>query len=160
MKELGEYLKETRKENCVGLEEASEDLKISKMVLENIENGNSRAFKDMLELKDIVKSYAKYLGLDPDKVVDEFNDFLFEHTSKISLSDILEADKKQTEKKVSSPYTKIKEKKKYLNAKNIKIAIIVLLSIIIILFGFRLITEPKTKIVGRELMSFCVEKGF
>lgn len=111
MKELGEYLSEIRQNNGVGIEEAAEDLNISANIIKNIEIGNTRAFRDMLELRETVKSYAKYLGLDPDKIVDEFNDFLFEHTSKISLQDILDAEKESDEsnkKEVFSPYTRSK----------------------------------------------------
>ena len=125
MKELGEYLKEHRESNSVGLEEASEDLNISKEELENIEEGNIRAFKDVLGLKVKIKNYAKYLGLDPEEILDEFNDFMFEHTSKISLADILEASKKKDEeqqKQIRSPYTKIRKKK--INVKGISIFII------------------------------------
>ena len=125
MKELGEYLKEHREANSVGLEEASEDLNISKEELENIEEGNIRAFKDVLGLKVKIKSYAKYLGLDPEEVLDEFNDFMFEHTSKISLADILEASKKKDEeqqKQIRSPYTKIRKKK--INVKGISILLL------------------------------------
>lgn len=108
MKELGEYLKVTRLDNGVSLEEAAEDLDLSMSQLENIEKGNVRAFKDVYGLKQYVRQYAKYLGLDPESVIDEFNEFLFEHTSKISLDDILEAKKKSEEKeqKIKSPYTK------------------------------------------------------
>ena len=109
MKELGEYLKRTRINNGVSLTEACEDLDFSTTQLENIESGNVRAFKDVYELRDSVKSYAKYLGLDSDKVVDEFNGFLFQHTSRISLDDIRAAQKKKEElleeKRVKSPYT-------------------------------------------------------
>lgn len=113
MKELGEYLKRTRISNGVSIAEAAEDLELSTSHLENIESGNVRAFKDVYSLKEHIKLYAKYLGLDPEKVVDEFNGFLFEHTSKISLSDIKAAQKKQDEKnkKTRSPYT-IEYKKK------------------------------------------------
>ena len=116
MKELGEYLKRTRISNGVSVTEACEDLELSTSHLENIESGNIRAFKDVYELRDNVKAYAKYLGLDAEKVVDEFNGFLFQHTSKISLNDIVEAQKKKDEKnsqrKVISAYTKeYKEKK-------------------------------------------------
>ena len=113
MKELGEYLKHTRVSNGVSLAEAAEDLELSTSQLENIESGNVRAFKDVYNLKQYVKQYAKYLGLDPEKVVDEFNGFLFEHTSKISLDDILAAQKKleEKEKKAISPYTKPVKKK-------------------------------------------------
>lgn len=114
MKELGEYLKRTRIGNGVNITEACEDLELSTSQLENIESGNVRAFKDVYELKDYIKLYAKYLGLDSDKVVDEFNGFLFQHTSRISLDDIVAAQKKKDaeEKKIRSPYTmEVKEKK-------------------------------------------------
>lgn len=113
MKELGEYLKETRENNGVSIDEAAQDLNIDGFLLESIEEGNTRAFKDVLSMKDRIKEYAKYLGLKPDEVIDEFNDYLFEKTSKISLQDILDAEKgkeKET-KKVASPYTIVKAKK-------------------------------------------------
>lgn len=110
MKELGEYLKKTRVGNGVSITEACEDLELSTSQLENIESGNVKAFKDIYELRDYIKLYAKYLGLNPDKVLDEFNNFLFQHTSKISLDDILAAQKKkeseEQSRKVKSPYTK------------------------------------------------------
>lgn len=114
MKELGEYLKHTRISNGVSMEEAAEDLELSTSQLENIESGNVRAFKDVYGLKQSVCSYAKYLGLDSEKVVDEFNNFLFDHTSKISLEDIKDAQKKiegKDEKKIKSPYTIVHKKK-------------------------------------------------
>lgn len=114
MKDLGKYLKNTRISNGVSIEEAAEDLELSTSQIENIENGNTRAFNDIYNLRLLVKNYAKYLGLDYEKVIDEFNDFLFEHTSKISLDDILEAQKNNKDeksKKVSSPYTNIPNKK-------------------------------------------------
>lgn len=109
VKELGEKLSELRKNNGVTLEEASHDLSISSLELESLENGNFKAFKDVYELKNIIKTYSKYLGEDEEKILDEFNDFLFEKTSKISLDD-LKVNKKEEEKeeRVSSPYTKIK----------------------------------------------------
>ena len=118
MKELGEYLKQTRVSNGVSITEACEDLDFSTSQLENIESGNVKAFKDIYELKDDIKAYAKYLGLDSDKVVDEFNGFLFQHTSKISLADIESFQKEEEkgnekeEKKIRSPYTKEYKPKK------------------------------------------------
>lgn len=140
MKELGEYLKEKRKENGVGLEEAAEDLGLTHDDIENIEAGNVRAFRDVLKLKVMVKDYAKYLGLDPDKVVDEFNDFLFEHTSKISLEDILEAKQKreEDEKKIVSPYTKSTKKhfniEELLKLKPLLIGLIVIFLLLLVIF--------------------------
>lgn len=113
MKELGEYLKRTRISNGVSVTEACEDLEFSTSHLENIESGNVRAFKDVYDLRESIRVYAKYLGLNPDKVVDEFNGFLFQHTSKISLDDIVEAqnNKEKNTKKIMSPYTKEYKKK-------------------------------------------------
>ena len=136
MKELGEYLRDTRLQNGVSIEEAAEDNELSSSQLENIENGNLRAFKDVYKLKEYVKNYAKYLGLDPNVVVEEFNDFLFEHTSKISLDDILEAkrqlDIEKEEKKVKSPYTK--ENKERFPYKRLFIVIGIIAAIVIFVF--------------------------
>ena len=115
MKELGSFLKRTRIKNGVSLEEAAEDMELSTLQLENIEIGNSKAFKDIYELREYVKSYAKYLGLDTNLVNDTFNEFLFEKTSKISLEDIRSAEAKINEKKekakVKSPYTIARKKR-------------------------------------------------
>ena len=73
MKELGDYLQDTRRSNGVSLEEAANDLNVDVSYLENIESANVRAFKDVYYLKTLVKSYAKYLGLDEVKIQDEFN---------------------------------------------------------------------------------------
>lgn len=135
MKELGEYLRTTRIGNGVSIDEAAEDLELSTSQIENIESGNTKAFRDIYSLKQYVRSYAKYLGLDPEKVVDEFNDFLFEHTSKLSLDDILEAQKNldsKDEKKVSSPYTNIPKKK--FNVLPIIFAFLSLLAVILLVY--------------------------
>ena len=154
MKELGEHLKETRIKHGVSLEEAASDLNVSTDLLENLESANTKAFKDVYDIKKIIKEYAKYLGLDEVKVQDEFNDFLFEHTSKISLDDIMEAKKKKEEeevkkeKKISSPYTKVyKQKKKKLP---IIIGIIILVFFVVIAV---LLIKDKTKkpIINSEL---------
>ena len=108
MKELGERLMLLRKSNGVSLPEASSDLGIGEKELECLENGNFKVFKDVYELKKIISNYAKYLGLDEGEIMDEFNDYLFEKTSRISKEDIQEIKKKEEkEEKVSSPYTKI-----------------------------------------------------
>ena len=135
MKELGEYLKEERKSNSINIDEAAEDLNISVLELENIEAGNTRAFKDIYELRDMIKKYAKYLGLDVKKVALEFNDFLFEHTSKISIDDIMDAKKKkETEEKVAikSPYTK--EVKRRIDLGPIVLCVLVFILIVLVIY--------------------------
>ena len=149
MKELGQYLKETRINNGVSIDEAAQDLNIDGFLLESIEKGNTKAFKDVLSMKEKVKDYAKYLGLKPEEVIDEFNDYLFEKTSKISLQDIMDAEKdlnksKQEVKKVSSPYTIIKPKKK--NKKPVIYGFLLfLVLILLVLLIFALIRPRKDK---------------
>lgn len=133
MKELGHMLKTERIQNGVSLTEASEDLSLSTTMLENIESGNVRAFKDVYELREYVKKYAKYLGVNVDKVSDQFNDFLFEKTSKISLDDIKEAQKEEDneKKKISSPYTNQEKKKIAIWPIILGIGIIILVCLIV-----------------------------
>ena len=156
MKELGDYLKRTRISNGVSIAEAAEDLDLSTVQLENIESGNVKAFKDVYALKEDVRQYAKYLGLDPEKVIDEFKDFLFEHTSKISLEDIKMAQKKMEEevKRATSPYTK--EYKKKVGPWPFIIAIVLIVFIFIILY---LIISTINKAPERTTELMSKERG-
>ena len=146
MKELGYYLEDTRRSNGVSLEEAASDLNVDVSYLENIESANVRAFKDVYYMRKLVKEYAKYLGLSPEKIQDEFNDFLFEHTSKISLDDIMEAKKKKEEeektKKIQSPYTK-EYKRKIKKIPLVLAGLVFLLAIIISIVVIKVVNrEP------------------
>lgn len=112
MKEIGEKLKEARESMGITIEEAAEDLKLRPSQLQDIEEGNRESFKDVFYLKMFIKNYSKYLGLDYDEMVEEFNEYLFDFTSKISIEDIKKAEKthKKKEKKIktvkiASPYT-------------------------------------------------------
>lgn len=156
MKELGDYLKRTRISNGVSIAEAAEDLDLSTVQLENIESGNVKAFKDVYALKEDVRQYAKYLGLDPEKVIDEFNGFLFEHTSKISLEDIKMAQKKmeEEEKGATSPYTK--EYKKKVGPWPFIIAIVLIVFIFVILY---LIISTINKAPERTTELMSKERG-
>ena len=146
MKEIGEYLKETRIEAGVSLDEAAEDLNLSENVLENIESGNVRAFKDIYALKDDVIAYAKYLGIDSEKIEDEFNEFLFEKTSKISVADIMNAqrvkDEEENKRQVISPYTMEYKEKKNLRTIYISILLIFIAIIVIYLISLYLNKTP------------------
>lgn len=158
MKELGTYLKEVRTKNGVQLDEVSEDLKIDINAIENIEEGNIRAFKDMYSLKELVKDYAKYLGLDANYVVEEFNDFLFCHTSKISLEDIKKEQLKEKieEKKVYSPYTKLPKPKKDLKKLYITLGAIALSSLLLFIV-FKIMTHKdniSSELKGSEIYEF------
>ena len=101
MKEIGEKLKATREEIGISKEEVCEDLKLDMKQLDQLEEGDMQAFPDILSLKYLIRDYAKYLGLDKDDLVDEFNEFLFDYTSKISLEDIKQAKKEIQKENVS-----------------------------------------------------------
>ncbi len=138
MKEIGERLREAREAMGISVEEAAEDLKIRPAQLENIEDGNKEAFKDVFYLKFFIRDYAKYLGLDGEKIMDEFNEYLFDFTSKIPVGEIEKAkENKNNKKKVVSPYTKMSEK-----SNNIKMLILsIIIVLVIIVVGYLVVSE-------------------
>lgn len=104
MKHIGQTLKEARENNGVSLTEAAEDLNLKTNLIEQVEEGNLEAFKDVHFIKEFIQNYCKYLGIDGDKILADFNEFIFDYTSKISIE---ETKPKKTEnvEKVVSPYT-------------------------------------------------------
>lgn len=137
MKEIGLRLRQKREENGVSIEEAAQDLQMRVSQLESIEEGNKDDFKDIFSLKYFIRDYAKYLGLDGEEMLDSFNEYLFEETSKISLEEINEAKKKKEESernmKILSPYTLTNKDKKRRKIIVISICIFILLSVIVYL---------------------------
>lgn len=139
MKEIGEEFKEKREEIGITIEEVSNDLCKDVILVENLESGNHKVFKDILELKEMVRIYAKYLGLDEEKLLGELDDFLFEKTSKISIDDIKERlkqeqAKKKDEKKIRTPYTIEIE-----NKKNKTLIIILIIALILLVIFYVLL---------------------
>ena len=115
MNEIGQLFRVTREEAGVSITEASKDLDIKEVMLENIEDGNIGCFKDIFVLKDYIYNYSKYLGIDTEKVIDNFNEYMFEYTSKIPIREIeqqIEAQNnvKSEKKEIISPYTKVNKK--------------------------------------------------
>lgn len=114
MNEIGEALHSARESSGVSISEASRDLDIKEEILENIEDGRTGAFKDIFELKEYITNYAKYLGLDETAIIDEFNEYMFEYTSRIPVKEIEKTishmAKEETKDEMVSPYTKTKRK--------------------------------------------------
>lgn len=161
MKDIGIYLKQARIKNGVSLEEVSEDLNISIVQLENIEEGNVRAFKDVFSLRDYVKEYAKYLGLNVNKLSDEFNDFMFEKTSKISLGQMKskKANLENAEDQIASPYTRIPVRKDFpvKTVLGVLVGIVVFLLIILVVIRLSTKEDPMTNELlgnGSEVYEF------
>ena len=119
MKDIGESFKLARESIGLSKSEVMKDLEINESQLDNLEDGNVNAFKDIFFLKDLIKKYTVYLNLDEDKIMDEFNSFIFSYTSRIPISDILEKTKeinlkeKQEDDKIKSPYTINRVKKEF-----------------------------------------------
>ncbi len=111
MHDIGNKLKEKREENGVSIEEAALDLKLRPNQIISLESGNKEDFKDVIALKKLIEDYAKYLGLDTEKILDDFNEFLFDFTSKIPIETIEEARNQKDVKEVVSPYTSMSTKK-------------------------------------------------
>ena len=138
MIEIGLKLKEKREENGVSIEEAAEDLKVRPKQILSLEEGKKDDFKDVVFLKYLIRDYSKYLGLDSEKMVDEFNEFLFDFTSRIPVEEIEEAKKeKKDDKKITSPYTLNFNE----NKKNYIIYFILGFLVISILIGYALISD-------------------
>ena len=137
MKDIGAKLKEARESIDISIEEAANDLKVTNSQIENIEAGNLEAFQDIFYLKYFIRDYAKYLGVKYDDLVDEFNEYLFDYTSKISLDEIEAAKKEELNKddKIRSPYTI-----DYYSKNNIWIYIIIalaLIAVVVLIMIFR-----------------------
>ena len=133
MKDIGTVLLDARESAGLSLDEVGADLGIEKVILENIEDGKTGAFSDIFLLKKYINNYAKYLGLDADKIIDEFNEYVFESTSKIPVKDIekkIEEEQKVGEDKVNSPYTRFEKK-----PNNALYAFIYILIIFLVIFA-------------------------
>lgn len=161
MKEIGEKLKEARESMGITIEEAATDLKIRASQIESIEDGDKDAFKDIFYLKMFIKNYSKYLGLDYDKMVEEFNEYLFDFTSKISIEDIKKAEKEQKKKekklktvKIASPYTVEKQERQI--PRFLIITGIVLLVVIIVYGIVLLVTKQEDQITNTIVMEGSV----
>ena len=146
MKEIGESFKNARETIGISKEEVVKDLNITESQLDNLEDGNVNAFKDVFFLKDLIRKYSRYLNLDEESNIDKFNEFIFSYTSKIPVEEILEQtreinilESQNNENKIVSPYT-IK-KKKSVNKYNVLFVIAVVVVVLIILFVIKYVTD-------------------
>lgn len=158
MKEIGETLKEARESIGVSIEEVASDLKIRPNQIQNIEEGNMKAFKDVLYVKGLIKDYSKYLGLDCDSMIDDFNEYMFDYTSKISLSDIQKAKKKIEKKKnrgkrIISPYTLERKKKSNLLTIIMITSILFLVGVLIFLISDLVKSDKENDVNGNLVVS-------
>ena len=155
MIDIGLKLKEKREENGVSIEEVAEDLKMRPSQIISLEEGKKEDFKDVLFLKYFIRDYAKYLGLDGEELVDDFNEFLFDFTSKIPVEEIEKAKLNNVNKKdIVSPYTNMVSE----NKKVLRIVLGITFVIVLLVVGYFLMSNTKgndfqddnvTYIIGR-----------
>ena len=156
MDSIGSILRVTRESSGVSIEEVSEDLDIKPEFILNIEEGKIGCFKDIFVLKDYIVSYAKYLGLDSEKLIDQFNEYMFEYTSKIPIKEIEKKAMKEAKEesaKVVSPYTR--RPHKYSRRYYLTIyLVIILLVLLAILWSIKQITIDNQKANVISYVSF------
>jgi len=154
MKDIGLKLKEKREENGVSVDEVAEDLKVRPSQIISLEEGKREDFKDILFLKYFIRDYAKYLGLNGEELIDEFNEFLFDFTSKIPVEDIEKAKNNTINKKdIVSPYTNIKDDKKV-----IKIVVIILIVILLFVVGYFVISGYKNNDFIEDNVTYVIRR--
>lgn len=139
MKNIGIKLKNKREENGLSVDEVAEDLKMRPSQITSIEEGKIEDFKDVFYLKYFIRDYAKYLGLDGEKLLDEFNEYLFDMTSKIPVNLINQAKNEKQNEGISSPYTKEPKKKIAIP----KLVICVFVIIVLIIVGYIIASNRK-----------------
>ena len=154
MKEIGESFRNARETIGISKEEVVKDLNITESQLDNLEDGNVNAFKDVFFLKDIIRKYSRYLNLDEEANIDKFNDFIFSYTSKIPVDEILEQtreikilESEKEDNKIVSPYTMKKKKKNFKSS--ILYVLITIVIVVIILFVIKYITDKQVKNTDR-----------
>ena len=154
MKNIGLKLKDKREENGLSIVEVAEDLKMRPSQISSIEEGKTEDFKDVFYLKYFIRDYAKYLGLDSERILDEFNEYLFDMTSKIPIELIKEAKKDKNENNDTiSPYTKESSK-----IKVPKIIIGLAAIVILIVVGYFIVSNYKGNDFGDNDITYSIRR--
>ncbi len=69
MKEIGQLLREARKQKGISLEEVSETTKIQQRYLKSLEEGDFTPFAGKVYARGALKNYAEAIGMDPQEVI-------------------------------------------------------------------------------------------
>ena len=142
---LGQVFKRYRETERIKVERVEKDTKISKRMLVMIEDDDYQNLPDDLYTKNIIKTYANYLSLDFNKLLN-----LYEQSKKIFSQNQL-------------PITKQQKVKVYLTPQRTRNAIILL--IILALVGYlglelKKIYEPPLLVVSRPDKNIITEQNF
>lgn len=142
MTSVGEILKQQRLKKQLALEEVEKDLRIRKKYLEKIEK-NNWDFASRIYIIGILKNYARYLGLDENKILAFFR------------REYAKVEKVEFRKRISSTLLSSD------THKLIKIISFLIVSLFIVYFGFQIynyFSPPKIEIISPKTNYFTKEK--
>ncbi len=66
---LGRYLQDSREAKDLSLDDVMRSLKMRRSVIESFENGNFNVIDSSAQVRGLLRSYARYLGLDDERVL-------------------------------------------------------------------------------------------
>lgn len=140
---VGKILRRERKKKGISLTEVEKELKVRKKFLQAVEENNWDRFPSKIYIIGIIRNYARYLNLDPERIVAFFRR---DYERKESLG---------FKRRISSHYLKSDAKKL------IAIAIGLVFFVFFIYFGYQLklyLSPPKVVLLSPKKTRFRVEK--
>jgi cytoskeletal protein RodZ len=135
MDNLGEYIKRERERKGITIEEASRVTKIGKVFLQAIEEGNFEIQLPVF-MKGFLKSYAGYLGLDVNDILERYNSILTD---------------KKGEKVEEERIEPVREQKRYIVPGLIALSLLVLA--VAVLFSIKTPDSTKTEVIEPATMA-------
>jgi cytoskeletal protein RodZ len=75
MKEIGKILREKREQMKMSLSDIHKVIKVHEKYLIAIEEGDMSAFSAEVYYKSFIRSYAKYLGFNPEEIIEMYNEY-------------------------------------------------------------------------------------
>jgi hypothetical protein len=111
---LGRYLRENRELKELSLDDAVNALKIRRNILESFEMGNFNVSESAVQIRGMIRNYARFLSLDEDRVLDLYETSLRDThrkrgTSKRASQELPIAPRKITDTPPALPAVKLKE---------------------------------------------------
>ncbi len=84
---IGNRLKQARRKNKLTLEQAEEQTKVRIKYLQAIEQDNWNIFPNKVYVLGFVRRYARFIGLDEDKIVEEFKREFGEYSTHVKVAE-------------------------------------------------------------------------
>lgn len=82
MNELGHILREARETKGYTLEDVQEEIRINAKYLKSLESGDYQALPTPVHVRGFLRNYARFLGLDPQPLLDRYESYLSRPPSK------------------------------------------------------------------------------